>query len=125
MEKETKKRYKKPLFLTQKAKPFYDLLMKNLSEVKGFIDLDTHILGMLAIALSDYSEALKTLEQEGMYYNTPEMIRIHPAYRIMKESEKTIKELGIQFGLSPKARERLMKFRPNAESDLLDDLDRL
>lgn len=125
MKKEVKKGYKKPSFVSQKAKVYYDLLMKNLSEVNGFAEIDTYTLGVLAVAFSEYSEAVKTLEKEGLYYNTPEMVRVHPAYRVKKESEKTIKELGIQFGLTPKSREHLMRFKVQTSTDALDELDRL
>ncbi len=121
MKKKDKKEYPDPPHLTEKAKVFYDLLMFLLSDMEGFSEADTLSLVILARAFSDYREAALELDEQGLFYSTSEMKRVSPAFGILKESEKTIRDLSDRYGLSPRAREKMMKFgRFREEPDALD-----
>jgi phage terminase small subunit len=49
------------------------------------------------------------------------MKRVSPAFGVLKESEKTIRDLSDRFGLSPRSRVKLMKFGGfKEEPDALD-----
>jgi len=92
-----------------------------LSNQEGFSETDTLSLVILARAFSDYREAALELDEQGLFYSTSEMKRVSPAFGVLKESEKTIRDLSDRFGLSPKARERMMKFGGfREEPDALD-----
>jgi phage terminase small subunit len=56
----------------------------------------------------------------GTYYKTGDMRRLSPAYSVRKESEKVIFTLSDRYGLSPKARDKFMKFDLKDEPDALD-----
>jgi P27 family predicted phage terminase small subunit len=108
--KKDKKKYPDPPHLTEKARKYYDLLMLLLSGEEGFVQGDTLSLVVLARAFVDYRTAGLELDEQGLFYRTSEMRRVNPAFQVLKESEKTIRELSNRFGLTPKSREKLMKF---------------
>lgn len=116
----SEKKLKKPTFLSEKGKGFYDILLNLLIDHETFREADTLSLAVLANAFASYRDALRELDEHGTYYRTGDMRRLSPAYTVRKESEKTIRELSDRFGLSPKARDKFMKFDLRDEPDALD-----
>lgn len=121
------RQYKKPPFLAQKARKYWDFLMKQFEGIEGFAEIDTLQLGILCNALNDYQEATKQLESEGRTYVTGAgLIRLHPANQIQADSLKVIKEIGAGFGLNFRSRESLLKvFQGKQARDAIDELDNL
>jgi P27 family predicted phage terminase small subunit len=113
-------RVKKPAYITATSKPYWDVLAKHLSNLQGFSEIDAYSLGILANAFADYQDANATLESEGKYFKSGTMLRLHPANEAKKEASKIIASLSAQYGLTPKARESLMRFIPKQEPDALD-----
>ncbi|MDF1570864.1 MAG: phage terminase small subunit P27 family [Bacteroidales bacterium] len=119
----TNNSYKKPAFLSTKARKYWDFLTKQLESIEAFHEIDTLQLGILCNALNDYEQATKQLDKEGRTYLKGGMIRLHPANQIQADSLKTIKEIGAGFGLNFRSRESLLKvFMPKKEKDEFDRL---
>lgn len=114
--------FRRPPFVTGRAVFYWDRLLKHLSSLDGFMQIDTYSLGLLSVAFADFEEANHILASEGRYYKSGQMQRLHPACQVVKESSALIHNFSSKFGLTPKDRERLMRFKPKPKPDELDKL---
>ena len=115
---------KTPTFLADRAKKYYSTLLEYVEGSSGGRAVDVYQLAILANAFLSYQDAVKTIQDEGGYYNTSGGLkRLHPANNIMNESLKVINQLGMNFGLNPKSRELMLKsWRAGEQPDALDKL---
>jgi P27 family predicted phage terminase small subunit len=115
---------KKPPFLAKKAEKYYTALLDYVQTGTGSHEIDSYQLAILANAFFDYEQATKTLQNEGGFYNTPGGLkRLHPMNNIQAESLKTIRDLGQNFGINPKARELMLKsWKIEKQPDKFDEI---
>lgn len=114
---------KKPPFLAKKAVKYWNYLIDRLQTIEAFHELDLLQLAVLSNAFLDYQEATAVLENEGHYYKSGTLIKLHPANQVQADALKTVRELGTGFGLNFRSREQILKaFALKPEPDALDKI---
>ena len=95
-----------PVRISKKARKIFRELYKVLRSSDNWADGYEYSLSVLAQAYDYYDQCLMELEREGLFYESKSMRRKHPAFELMAEQVKVIKELSAQFKLAPRFREK-------------------
>jgi P27 family predicted phage terminase small subunit len=96
--------------LPEKSKELWRLLAPDLIATDRLRTEDVPLFEMLCVAYNFALFSFATATKEGVitrdaaHKDTP---RKHPAFQAWKESVKTLKELAVEFGLTPSSRMRL------------------
>ena len=108
MAKKSNKKILLPSELTDEAKRFITTIIDNLKEHDRLETIDTASLYILAKACNTYIEANQILKDEGLIFISDRQNKsIHPAFKIARDSEKTILALLESYGATLRSRQKL------------------
>lgn len=97
-----------PEELTDEAKRFITAIIDNLKEHDRLETIDTASLYILAKACNTYIQANQILKDEGLIFISDRQNKsIHPAFKIARDSEKTILALLECYGATLRSRQKL------------------
>ena len=95
-----------PVKISKKARKIFRELYRILKASGNWSDGYEYGLSVLSQAYDYYDQCLTELNKDGLFYESKSMRRKHPAFELMGEQVKTIKELSVQFKLAPRFREK-------------------
>jgi P27 family predicted phage terminase small subunit len=106
-------KYPKPeSYLDAKGKKYYSEICKHLDSVDYLSEIDSFGLSMMAQYLSMYHDAAVRVGEDGaiqVYKNGT--TNVSGAFSVMKECMSQFLKYSEKFGMSPKDRERMLKFK--------------
>ena len=115
-----------PEELTDEAKRFINAIIDNLKEHDRLEAIDTASLYILAKACNTYIEANQILKDEGLIFISDRQNKsIHPAFKIARDSEKTILMILESYGGTLRARQKLKEIDSQVEDSPLTEFIRM
>lgn len=110
--------------LNKGSKVFYDQIRKHLSDADALADIDEIGLVMMSNDLAMYHNAWDKCDTDGGVQITKTgYSQITGYFTVMEKCKASFLKFSEKFGLSPKDRERMLKFKkPMVEKDDLDNL---
>jgi P27 family predicted phage terminase small subunit len=98
--------------LKKDAARYYDIIKKHLNNVDALEDVDEFGLTMMANDLALYYNARSECEDNGGVQTTPNgYTAITGYFTVMEKCKANFLKFSEKFGLSPKDRERMLKFK--------------
>ena len=110
--------------LKQLAKQYYDLIKRHIERVDALMEVDDLGLWIMANDLALYISSIEAIRKEGPVQISPNgHSQITGHFTVIKECKASFLKFSDKFGLSPKDREKILKFKkPLQEADALDEL---
>lgn len=103
-----------PSYLDAEAKRIWNRLVPDLQRLNFMRSSDSDALARYCDHVSGWARARKTIRREGEFYDATSVTgealkRLHPAVKVAEIHEKHLVELEDRFGLSPLARQRILR----------------
>jgi len=107
-----------PIGLSAKAEAFWDALTPILLQLGTLTTADGAALEMLCQALELKQLAYESIQRDGIVIESSQGKKSNPAVNIYDKSQKQVRALLGQFGLTPSARAQLKSTNPELASPL-------
>ena len=103
-----KVKYTPPEWLEEEAKVYIRTVLRALNQGQNIKDIDLGALNMLAISYSQFIQASRQVAIEGQTFINSKMETVkNPAVNIIKEASAQAMRIAVEFGLTPKSREKI------------------
>ncbi len=97
-----------PSALSQAAREYWPELHEIVSSNGVYTEMDTVALVLLCDTFAEYRKLRDQVEREGATYTLPNgMAKANPAMAMLSDSQKRLKSLLVEFGMTPSARSRV------------------
>lgn len=111
-------------YIQKAQKRYFDMIVENLEGIDALRDVDTLGISMMAFDLWMYYEAASSVQEKGWVQTTQSgYSQITADITVMEKCKASFLKFSEKFGLSPKDRERMLKFKnPPNKKDAFDEL---